>query len=79
MQLTGNSNVAGLAKLAEGIWRGRLAAIRRSRSPRELKDAWPARAPMLCMAKALLEAASRPADWGCGSSGAAGLKPALAP
>ncbi|HEY4738250.1 MAG TPA: 1-deoxy-D-xylulose-5-phosphate reductoisomerase, partial [Xanthobacteraceae bacterium] len=77
--LTANSNVPALAKLAKefGV---RFAAIADPARLAELKDAL-AGTRIECGAgeSAVIEAASRPADWVMAAvSGAAGLKPALA-
>src|SRR5438552_594868 len=77
--LTGNSNVQGLAKLAKEFG-ARFAAIADPDRLAELKDAL-AGTRTECGAgeSAIIEAASRPADWVMAAvSGAAGLKPALA-
>ena len=77
--LTGNSNVQGLAKLAKEFG-ARFAAIADPDRLAELKDAL-AGTRTECGAgeSAVIEAASRPADWVMAAvSGAAGLKPALA-
>src|SRR5215217_5950373 len=77
--LTANSNVQGLAKLAKEFG-ARFAAIADPGRLAELKDAL-AGTRTGCGAgeSAVIEAASRPADWVMAAvSGAAGLKPALA-
>jgi 1-deoxy-D-xylulose-5-phosphate reductoisomerase len=77
--LTANSNVVGLAKLAREF-NARFAAIADPARFDELKDAL-AGSRIECGAgeSAIIEAASRPADWLMAAvSGAAGLKPALA-
>ncbi len=77
--LTGNSNVQGLAKLAKEFG-ARFAAIADPDRFAALKDAL-AGTRTECGAgeSAIIEAASRPADWVMAAvSGAAGLKPALA-
>jgi 1-deoxy-D-xylulose-5-phosphate reductoisomerase len=77
--LTANSNVAGLAKLAREF-NARFAAIADPARLDELKDAL-AGSGIECGVgeSAIIEAASRPADWLMAAvSGAAGLKPALA-
>ncbi len=77
--LTAHSNVQGLAKLAREF-NARFAAIADPRRLGELKDAL-AGSGVACGAgdSAIIEAASRPADWLMAAvSGAAGLKPALA-
>ncbi len=77
--LTANSNVEGLAKLAREF-NARFAAVADATRLGELKDAL-AGSGIACGAgeSAIVEAASRPADWLMAAvSGAAGLKPALA-
>jgi 1-deoxy-D-xylulose-5-phosphate reductoisomerase len=77
--LTGNSNVQGLAKLAKEF-NARFAAVADPSRLSELKDALSGTG-VECGAgeSAIIEAASRPADWVMAAvSGAAGLKPALA-
>jgi 1-deoxy-D-xylulose-5-phosphate reductoisomerase len=77
--LTANSNVEGLAKLAREF-NARFAAVADAARLGELKDAL-AGSGIACGAgeSAIVEAASRPADWLMAAvSGAAGLKPALA-
>ena len=77
--LTANSNVVGLAKLAREF-NARFAAIADPARLDELKDAL-AGSGIECGVgeSAIIEAASRPADWLMAAvSGAAGLKPALA-
>src|SRR2546430_16284250 len=77
--LTGHTNVQGLAKLAKEFG-ARFAAIADPARLAELKDAL-AGTRTECGAgeSAIIEAASRPADWVMAAvSGAAGLKPALA-
>jgi 1-deoxy-D-xylulose-5-phosphate reductoisomerase len=77
--LTGNSNVQGLAKLAREFDAAFVAVADSSRLA-ELKEAL-AGTRTECGAgeSAVIEAASRPADWVMAAvSGAAGLKPALA-
>jgi 1-deoxy-D-xylulose-5-phosphate reductoisomerase len=77
--LTGNSNVEGLARLAREF-DARFVAVADSSRLAELKDAL-AGTRTECGAgeSAVIEAASRPADWVMAAvSGAAGLKPALA-
>ena len=77
--LTANSNVAGLAKLAREF-DARFAAVADPTRLDELKDAL-AGSGIECGVgeSAIIEAASRPADWLMAAvSGAAGLKPALA-
>jgi 1-deoxy-D-xylulose-5-phosphate reductoisomerase len=77
--LTANSNVEGLAKLAREF-DARFVAIADTTRFGELKDAL-AGSGIECGVgeSAIIEAASRPADWLMAAvSGAAGLKPALA-
>src|SRR5580692_9049773 len=77
--LTANSNVAGLAKLAKEF-DARFVAIGDPALLEDLRDAL-AGTGTECGAgeSAIIEAASRPADWVMAAvSGAAGLKPALA-
>jgi 1-deoxy-D-xylulose-5-phosphate reductoisomerase len=77
--LTANSNVAALAKLAQEF-DARFAAIADPNLLEDLRDAL-AGTGTECGAgeSAVIEAASRPADWVMAAvSGAAGLKPALA-
>src|SRR3954471_20867905 len=77
--LTANSNVAALAKLAIEF-DARFAAIADPAGLDELRDAL-AGTGIACGAgeSAIIEAASRPADWLMSAvSAAAGLKPALA-
>jgi len=77
--LTAHSNVQGLAKLAREF-NASFAAIADPARLGELKDAL-AGSGIACGAgeSAIIEAASRPADWLMAAvSGAAGLKPALA-
>src|SRR5437764_13027476 len=77
--LTGNSNVQGLAKLAKEFG-ARFAAIADPDRLAELKDAL-AGTRTECGAgeSAIIEAASRPADWVMAAlSGGAGSKPGLA-
>ena len=77
--LTANSNVEGLAKLAREF-DARFVAIADTARFGELKDAL-AGSGIECGVgeSAIIEAASRPADWLMAAvSGAAGLKPALA-
>jgi 1-deoxy-D-xylulose-5-phosphate reductoisomerase len=77
--LTAHSNVQGLAKLAKEFG-ARFAAVADPDRLAELKDAL-AGTRTECGAgeSAVIEAASRPADWVMAAvSGAAGLKPALA-
>ncbi len=77
--LTANSNVEGLAKLAREFG-ARFVAVADTARFGELKDAL-AGSGIECGVgeSAIIEAASRPADWLMAAvSGAAGLKPALA-
>ena len=77
--LTANSNVQGLAKLAKEF-NARFAAVADPTRLDDLRDAL-AGTGTECGAgeSAIIEAASRPADWLMAAvSGAAGLKPALA-
>src|SRR6195952_4053193 len=77
--LTAHTNVQALAKLAKEFG-ARFAAIADPKRLSELKDAL-AGTGIECGAgeSAIIEAASRPADWLMAAvSGAAGLKPALA-
>src|SRR5258705_13568012 len=77
--LTANTNVQGLAKLAREFG-ARFAAVADPDRLSELKDAL-AGTRTECDAgeSAIIEAASRPADWVMAAvSGAAGLKPAIA-
>ena len=77
--LSGNSNVAGLAKLAREF-DARFVAVADPRKLAELKDALSGtRTECGAGESAVIEAAARPADWVMAAvSGAAGLKPALA-
>ncbi|QDM00161.1 1-deoxy-D-xylulose-5-phosphate reductoisomerase [Rhodopseudomonas palustris] len=77
--LTGNANVAGLAKLAKEF-NARFVAVADPARLGELRAAL-AGTDIACGAgeSAVIEAAARPADWVMAAiSGAAGLKPALA-
>ncbi|AVT81820.1 1-deoxy-D-xylulose-5-phosphate reductoisomerase [Rhodopseudomonas palustris] len=77
--LTGNANVAGLAKLAKEF-NARFVAVADPARLGELRAAL-AGTDVACGAgeSAVIEAAARPADWVMAAiSGAAGLKPALA-
>ncbi|ABE40079.1 1-deoxy-D-xylulose-5-phosphate reductoisomerase [Rhodopseudomonas palustris] len=77
--LTGNANVAGLAKLAKEF-SAKFVAVADPARLGELRAAL-ADTEIACGAgeSAVIEAASRPADWVMAAiSGAAGLKPALA-
>ncbi|MCD0415624.1 1-deoxy-D-xylulose-5-phosphate reductoisomerase [Rubrivivax sp. JA1024] len=77
--LTGNANVAGLAKLAREF-NARFVAVADPARLGELRAAL-AGTDIACGAgeSAVIEAAARPADWVMAAiSGAAGLKPALA-
>ncbi|WP_031337254.1 1-deoxy-D-xylulose-5-phosphate reductoisomerase [Rhodopseudomonas sp. B29] len=77
--LTGNANIAGLAKLAREF-NARFVAVADPARLGELRAAL-AGTDIACGAgeSALIEAAERPADWVMAAiSGAAGLKPALA-
>ena len=77
--LTGNSNVQGLAKLAREF-DARFVAVADASKLNELKEALTGtRTECGAGESAIIEAASRPADWVMAAvSGAAGLKPALA-
>ncbi len=77
--LTANTNIEALAKLAREF-DARFVAVADPKRLRDLKDAL-AGTNVECGAgeSAIIEAASRPADWVMAAvSGAAGLKPALA-